>query len=361
MYSDIFHKKALDFLKSLFVVLKNKNIVLKSSWDIDHICYRCASDEEYTELTKYFLHFSDLVIESPVNGRLISTFKLHRPISFKDWLIELIEVPAPKKGKITKSGFEHIEIVCDENLLELSHKFDPTLVNTSGLSKSFNQELELILGEENIKFHNYSLESVIRLEKNEVVFDSLQKSQILTLIKKFNPLVAGTFPLGIYTSHSDMDICLSFDNENDFITSINSLFSDKNDFFLKPVHLKSGPAILVQFKIDEVSYELVAQQISTEKQTAFQHFQIEEKILKYISYSQGHHNDTTRFRDKLKQLRAKGLKTEPSFAKLLSLENDGYDELLSLNKISISALRDFLETHYNPEHERKTTPKLHKN
>lgn len=354
MYSDIFHKKALDFLKSLFSDLEKKNITLKNSWDIDHICYRCASDEEYSELTKYFLHFSDLLIESPVNGRLISTFKLHRPIAFKDWLIELIEVPAPKKGKVTKSGFEHIEVVCDENLLDLSHKFDSSLVNTGGLAKEFNQELELTLGEENVKFHNYSLESVIRLEKNEVLFSSLRKNQILSLLRKYNPLVVGTFPLGIHTSTSDVDICLTFDNENDFVASMNSLFAEKPAFLLKSINLKSGPAILVQFKVDEIPYELVAQRVSSEKQTAFQHFQIEEKILKYVQYTQVNHKEAISFADKLIKLRRSGLKTEPSFAELLNLANDGYDELLTLNKLSIFELRNFLDAQDDSEAEDKT-------
>lgn len=333
MYSDIFNKKAIEFLKGLFKKLEDNKIYFKNSWDIDHLCYRCASDDEYEQLKPYFLRFSDLLIESPVNGRLISTFKLHNPIYFKDWMIDLIELPAPKKGKSTKSGFEHIEIVCDENLSDFAHKFNSQIVNAKGLDKDFNQELEIHLGDENIKFHNYSLESVIRLEKNHSVFNSLKNSEVLVKLKSFNPLVVGTFPLGLDNSNSDLDICVEFHNENDFITTANNSFSDFSNYQLSPTQVKSGQAILVKFTFENVNYEIIGQHISSNKQIAFQHFQVEEKILKYANCHK-----------EILKLRSDGLKTEPAFARHLCLTGEGYNELLELNKKSIAQLKTIIET-----------------
>lgn len=332
MYSDIFNKKAIDFIKDLFKKLEDRKIYFKNSWDIDHLCYRCATDDEYEQLKPYFLRFSDLLIESPVNGRLISTFKLHNPIHFKDWIIDLIELPAPKKNKPTPSGFEHIEVVCDENLHDFSLKFNSDIINTKGLDKAFNSELELDLGDKKIKFHNYSLESVIRLEKNHAEFSSLQNSRILEKLKSFNPLVVGTFPLGLNTANSDIDICIEFQNENDFVDSSNKFFSDFKNYQLSSVQINSGSAILVKFTFENINYEIIGQHISSNKQIAFQHFQVEEKILKYAQCQ-----------SEILKLRSKGLKTEPAFAKYLCLTGEGFKELLELNKRSIAHLKILIE------------------
>ena len=105
-------------IKSLEVFLDNLNdemtkakISLKENWFIDHICYRAQSEAEYQNLCSEYHGKGELLIEAPVGGRLISTFKLHEPISFLNCEIPLVEIPMPKAGRVTPSGYEHIEIV----------------------------------------------------------------------------------------------------------------------------------------------------------------------------------------------------------------------------------------------------------
>ena len=96
---------ALDFLALAFAELERKNFVLEKRWPIDHLCYRTSTEDNYLIIKRLFESFSKLLIESEVNGRLISTFKLEAPIVFREWEIGLIEVPAPKKGKLVTDGF----------------------------------------------------------------------------------------------------------------------------------------------------------------------------------------------------------------------------------------------------------------
>jgi predicted metalloenzyme YecM len=158
---------ALQFLDKIFLHIHKNNIEIKPHWDIDHLCYRVSTEKEYLEYKEWFLSFSDILIESLVGGRLISTFKLHKPIKYKIWLIDLIELPAPKMNKPTKLGFEHIEIVCDEPLELLQKKYAHLNLDTGGMKKNINAELEIIFGEENLKFHNQSLEEVIKIELSQ--------------------------------------------------------------------------------------------------------------------------------------------------------------------------------------------------
>lgn len=159
------HSEALEFLDLLFEDLKLNGIEILPGWVIDHLCYRTATESDYQSLKYEFLKFSDLLIESPVNGRLISTYQLHKAIQFQGWSIHVVELPSPKKGKVTARGFEHIEVVCDVPFSELTQKYSHLKLDLGGLSKSINQELEIYLGRRNIKFHHMTLFDVIQLEK----------------------------------------------------------------------------------------------------------------------------------------------------------------------------------------------------
>lgn len=157
-------EKAKLFLDELFKEIEKSQIDLKN-WPIDHICYRTSSLENYEQSKQYFSQFGELLIESPVNGRLIATYKLKNPISYKEYQIPLVEVPAPKTGKVTAEGFEHIEVVIDCPFSEIMEKYTHCHFDKKGLNKELNAELEIIFENCAIKFHHQSLEDVILIEK----------------------------------------------------------------------------------------------------------------------------------------------------------------------------------------------------
>lgn len=177
-------RQALEFLSLLFNDLERHQIHLEPHWDIDHLCYRAPTEQKYQELKNMFLAFSDLLAETPVNGRMIATFQLHTPIPFRDWVIDLIELPAPKPGKSTPEGFEHIEVVCDTPFSELQSKHGHLNLDLGGLKKPFNQELEIVLGERNIKFHHLSLQSVIWFEARGNVWPAEMESPTFFIQEK---------------------------------------------------------------------------------------------------------------------------------------------------------------------------------
>lgn len=172
MNESIFYQQADEFLNQIFRDLAEAKVQVKDEWQIDHVCYRVETPEHYQVLRGEFLTFSDLLIESEVGGRLISTFKLRKPLVFRNWSIGLVELPAPKRGKKTITGFEHLEVVCDLSFDELRALYSHLPLDTKGLEKEINPELEIVLGDRNIKFHHQSLEEVINLEKN---LEALQK------------------------------------------------------------------------------------------------------------------------------------------------------------------------------------------
>ena len=155
------------FLDKLFGMIDESGVNV-DSYLLDHICYRVGTTDEYEIKKSELLDHGDLLIESMVNGRLISTFKFHSPIVYKNRKIDVIELPAPKPGKTYESGLEHVEFVATHPLSEIVEKYPKLNFEIFGINKAFNADVTLKLGEYCIRFHNLTLEEVIEAEKNHV-------------------------------------------------------------------------------------------------------------------------------------------------------------------------------------------------
>ncbi len=318
-----FQSEAHIFLEKLNLKLNEFNVFLEPHWSIDHLCYRTSTLDRYNELKKEFLTFSKLLIESDVNGRPISTFKLDKPVYFENSSISVVELPAPKVGKVTPEGFEHIEVVCDISFEDLESRYKNLKIDKSGLKKDLNQEFELCFGEVNLKFHQLSLESVINLEGNSKIWSAIKKSEVLSILKEFKPLIAGTFPLGLQTEDSDLDILIKLADKTKLIDLAKKTWGSQNGFTVEEKTVDKLETVIIRFNYDEVPFEIFAQDKEPIRQKAYLHFLVEERLLKEVGKD---------FRNLVLRLRKQGLKTEPAFAQALNLTGDPFEELLELQK-----------------------------
>lgn len=332
-----FRRRGERFLQRLSGQLEALSIELPPHWSIDHLCYRTASLKSYETLRETFRRFGDLLIESDVNGRAISTFRLREPFRFLGRTVPLLELPAPKAGKETPEGFEHVEIVCDETWEELERRFPSARFDRGGLEKDFNQELEVELPSAEdgspaaVKFHHLSLASVIRFESNSCVAAAVAESGLLALLREYRHLIAGTFPLGVETESSDVDILLEARETDRLEELVKGKFPEAQ--IRRGVH-QGQASWIARFHFAGTAFELFAQNRPSVKQQAFRHFQVEERLLELGGES---------FRKALLRLRLQGLKTEPAFAQVLGLEGDPYEALLRLHGKSEPELRALLE------------------
>ncbi|MGZ3789959.1 MAG: VOC family protein [Bacteriovorax sp.] len=152
------------FLDDLFGKINDIELNV-DNYELDHICYRVESIDQYNQKKEELIHHGELLIESMVNGRMISTFKLHEPIVYKKRKISLVELPSPKQGHSYKSGLEHVEFVTKEPLQKIIDRYPQYSFEAFGIHKKINADITLKLGEHCIRFHNQSLEDVIKLEK----------------------------------------------------------------------------------------------------------------------------------------------------------------------------------------------------
>lgn len=330
---NIWHPEMLahSFLVKLFALLEEKKIEIKNYWDIDHLCYRASTTEKYSHLKKDFLKYATLMTESIVNGRPISTFKLDKPIHFKQWKIDIIELPAPKPGKTTIDGFEHIEVVVDDSLQYLSNLYHHLPQDKNGMAKLFNPELEIHLDKNvNIKFHNVSLESVVRLELNSKVWSAIQNCRVLEFLKDFHPLIAGTYPLGVSQPTSDVDVLLTSNDFSLILDIVQIRWGHCENFHFKKSKLDDMETLIINFSFQNIPFELFVQNIESVKQKAYRHFLAEEKLLKYKS---------AEFKEKILRIRSKGVKTEPAFAQALGVDGNPFEELLKIQTMYIEKIK----------------------
>lgn len=158
------------FLQSLFTELEVFDGQLDDLY-LDHICFRVSTEDEYVLLRDQLSEAHELLVESPVGGRWIATFKLSTPFKFRDRSIEVLELPSPKAGSPYPAGYEHVEFVTDRpleefiNYLEKKLKIDPNKIDGKGMAKMRNRDIRVNLQSgKSVKFHERSLADVIQDE-----------------------------------------------------------------------------------------------------------------------------------------------------------------------------------------------------
>ncbi|MEL7163075.1 MAG: VOC family protein [Bacteroidota bacterium] len=159
------------FLAALFTDLEPTPGALDHLF-LDHICYRVTSTKRYESLRDALLTDGhELLVEGPINGRRISTFRLQSPIRYAAREIPLLELPEPKPGSPYPEGYEHVEFVTARPLAEFipwltEHLGIPTTeLDRKGMAKKSNADVRVRLGEgRSVKFHERSLAEVIAEE-----------------------------------------------------------------------------------------------------------------------------------------------------------------------------------------------------
>lgn len=155
-----------DFMKKTFENMETIKIDV-SAYELDHICYRVATTDEYFLKKQQFEKFSELLVESIVNGRNISTFKLLNPIIYQSRKIYLIELPSPKINTDYTSGLEHVEFVIDKSLPDFIKDYPLINFEINNINNSVNADVKVVFANGiTVKFHNETLEEIIKREIN---------------------------------------------------------------------------------------------------------------------------------------------------------------------------------------------------
>lgn len=160
-------------------------------------------------------------------------------------------------------------------------------------------------------------------ERQQKAHQLLIAHAIFEKLDKYKPILVGTIPINIDIENSDLDIICYVQNNEEFSNDLFHHFQHEENFIISE-NIKFS-ALKVNFFIDDFEIEIFGQNIAAEKQNAYRHMLIEHQIL----LEKGED-----FRLQIIELKNLGYKTEPAFAKLLGLEGDAYEVLLTLDYFS---------------------------
>ena len=148
---------------------------LESNVQIDHVCFRCASEASYHNALASLERAGHVVAgSSVVGGREITTVRLRPPIEWRGFVVPAVEVPMPKPGRPKPDGWEHAEVALmlggvegAEHLIRLRKTYPDAPWDAKGLGKALNAELSCSLPGEPamaVKFHHRPLLEVVAHE-----------------------------------------------------------------------------------------------------------------------------------------------------------------------------------------------------
>jgi hypothetical protein len=162
-----------------------------------------------------------------------------------------------------------------------------------------------------------------------------QLERLFRALSPYAPTLIGTYPLGLQTSMSDLDVACCCADLLQFEHSLSSALIDLGTPTAPPRRITLSPeASVTSFACDGLPVEVFCQGIPVYEQHGFRHMIIEGRLLSLGA--------SVRLRERVLALRQTGVKTEPAFAKLLGLAGDPYAALLALESQSSAELKALL-------------------
>jgi predicted metalloenzyme YecM len=153
------------FLDEFLEIIVDEGFDLSDFSQMDHICYRTISTENYEKKKKELATLATLLTETMVNNRPICIFKLHTPLKHYGWRVDVIELPAPKSGKDFAEGLEHAEFVLYDDQATFLKKYARKSFEMKAADRGINPEISYRLPKYSVKFHLLSLSTVAYLEQ----------------------------------------------------------------------------------------------------------------------------------------------------------------------------------------------------
>lgn len=154
-------------------------------------------------------------------------------------------------------------------------------------------------------------------EKQKRAYEVLLKYEIIEKLSKYSPLLAGTIPIEIDVEESDLDIICEVENKAEFERFLIQSFKNFN-LRIEKLDINNEESLVCNFELEEFPIEIFGQKKPVTEQNAYRHMIAEYRILQ---------EKGEEFKQKIIELKKKGIKTEPAFGMLMGLDNP-YEDLL---------------------------------
>lgn len=155
------------------------------------------------------------------------------------------------------------------------------------------------------------------------VYELLTQNRIMERLLDFEPILAGTFPIGLNVAGSDLDLVCRCTHVPVFEDHLYAEFGQLPSFRMYRSDAYEKTAVVAQFDLEDFPVEIFGQDLPSIEQNAYRHMCTEHAILQERGDA---------FRQQILELKQNGMKTEPAFGKLLQL-HDPYVALLDYETV----------------------------
>jgi hypothetical protein len=158
-------------------------------------------------------------------------------------------------------------------------------------------------------------------DRQRDAFRVLIELDLFSVLAEYDPLLAGTFPLGIETPQSDLDILCHAEDLERFGALVTAVYGDEDEFVLRRTEKNGKPTLICRLRVQNIPVEIFAQPIPSEEQNGYRHLLAEARLLR-----EGGEDALLAIRE----LKLEGIKTEPAFGQYFCLSGDPYETLMEL-------------------------------
>lgn len=153
----------------------------------------------------------------------------------------------------------------------------------------------------------------------QLAYNDIIGNNVISILRPYTPVLAGTIPINITITTSDLDILCCYTSAEEFYKYLEQNFGRHQNFKISKSCVNDEQSVIANFDTNNFNYEIFGQAVPVTSQNGYRHMIAEYKILLEKGES---------FRKEVIALKQSGCKTEPAFAKLLGLSGDPYKELL---------------------------------
>lgn len=165
-------------------------------------------------------------------------------------------------------------------------------------------------------------------------YEAIADLNILNVLSPYNPILAGTIPIGLDLPDSDLDIICEVHHFKDFEKLLVRKYGSCEEFRYKVKKESEHTKIVCRFEFKGWWFEIYGQSLPTMQQNAYRHMVVEHRILNVLG---------GRAREFVMNLKHNGIKTEPAFGKMLRIQGDPYKFLLRMYEWDDRELAQYLK------------------
>ena len=170
-------------------------------------------------------------------------------------------------------------------------------------------------------------------DRQRDAYAAIIELDLFSILSEFDPILTGTFPLALDMPDSDLDVACHAPDLDRFRDVVTDAYGGEDDFVVRQVQKQDLPAVVCNFRAKRFAFALSAQALPVEEQDAYKHMVAEARLLR---------EGGEEALEAIRELRAKGLPTEPAFGQYFCLEGDPYGKLAELADVSMGEISDIV-------------------